>query len=43
MFLAKVLAVQISDFFPKNAALRQLGPLFQSGRRMAIFPTRGEN
>ena len=42
MFLAKVLAVQISDFFPKNAALRQLGPQFQSGRRMAIFPTRGE-
>jgi transcriptional regulator with XRE-family HTH domain len=42
MFLAKVLGVSISDFFPKNRSLKQLGPQFQSGKRLAIFPTRAE-
>ena len=42
LFLAKVLGVSIPELFPKGAALKQLGPLFQSGRRQAIFPTRGE-
>ena len=42
MFLAKVLGVSISDLFPKNKLLKQLGPQFQSGKRLAIFPTRAE-
>lgn len=42
MFLAKVLGVSISDLFPKSAPLKQLGPKFQSGKRLAIFPTRAE-
>src|SRR5665213_2783843 len=42
MFLSKVLGVSIADFFPKNSPLRQLGPRFQSGIRLAIFPTRTE-
>ena len=42
MFLAKVLSVSISDLFPKNAPLKQVGPQFQSNPRMAVFPTRGE-
>ena len=42
MFLARVLGVSISDLFPKGAPLRQLGPQFQSGQRLAIFPARGE-
>ncbi len=42
MFLAKVLGVFISDLFPKNKLLKQLGPQFQSGKRLAIFPTRAE-
>ena len=42
MFLAKVLGVSIVDFFPKNMPLRQLGPRFQSGSRLAVFPTRTE-
>jgi len=42
MFLARVLGVSISDLFPKGAPLRQLGPQFQSGQRLAIFPARGD-
>ena len=42
MFLAKVLGVSISELFPKNKLLKQLGPQFQSGRRLAVFPTRAE-
>ena len=42
MFVAKVLGVSIPDLFPKNALLKQLGPQFQSGERLAVFPTRAE-
>lgn len=42
MFLAKVLGVSISDLFPKSSSLRQLGPHFQSGDRLAVFPARGD-
>ena len=42
MFLAKVLGVSINDLFPKNRPFKQLGPQFQSGKRLAIFPTRAE-
>lgn len=42
MFLAKVLGVSIVDLFPKGMALKQLGPKFQSGKRLAVFPTRAE-
>ena len=41
MFLAKVLGVSVSELFPKGVRLRELGPKFQSGRRTALFPTRG--
>ena len=42
MFLAKVLGVSIVDLFPKNTSLKQLGPQFQSGDRLAVFPARGD-
>lgn len=42
LFLAKVLGVTPSDLLPKNLPLKQLGPKFQSGARMALFPTRGD-
>jgi transcriptional regulator with XRE-family HTH domain len=42
MFLAKVLGVSISDLFPNNSPLKQIGPKFQSGKRLAVFPTRAE-
>lgn len=43
MFLARVLGVSISDLFPRGMPLKQLGPQFQSGQRLAIFPARGEH
>ena len=42
LFLAKVLGVSIPELFPRGVLLKQLGPRFQSGNRLAIFPTRGE-
>ncbi len=42
IFLAKVLGVSIPDLFPKIKSLKQLGTQFQSGKRLAIFPTRAE-
>ena len=42
VFLAKVLGVSLSDLVPKNIRLRQVGPQFQSGKRLAIFPTRAD-
>src|SRR5881628_1380285 len=42
LFLARVLGVGTEDLLPKNLSLRALGPRFQSGERLAIFPTRGE-
>lgn len=43
MFLARVLGVEVSGLFPRGAKLKDLGPRFQSGRRLAIFPTRSDN
>lgn len=42
MFLAKVLGVTYADLFPRKAVLKKLGPSFQTGRRLALFPARGE-
>jgi len=42
MFLARVLGVSVSDLFPKATRLKQLGPQFKTGRRLAVFPTRGK-
>jgi hypothetical protein len=28
--------------FPKGIALKEVGPKFQSGDRLAVFPTRAE-
>ena len=42
MFLARVLGVSVSDLFPRGIPLKQLGPQFQSGQRLAVFPTRGD-
>jgi len=42
LFLAKVLGVTSNDLLPKSAPLKQIGPQFQTGKRLALFPTRGE-
>ena len=42
VFLGKVLGAEIKDLFPKRLPLKEIGPAFQSGDHLAIFPTRGE-
>jgi len=42
LFLARVLGVKLEDLFPRNIPLSKLGPQFQSGEKLAIFPTRSE-
>ena len=42
VFLAKVLGVGLEDLIPKNISLKKIGPQFQSGERLALFPTRAE-
>ncbi|HXI69556.1 MAG TPA: helix-turn-helix transcriptional regulator [Verrucomicrobiae bacterium] len=42
IFLAKVLGVNGGELLPKNLPLKQLGSQFQSGKRLAVFPARGE-
>lgn len=42
LYLAKVLGVRLEDLFPKNMPLGKIGSQFQSGERLAIFPTRAE-
>jgi transcriptional regulator with XRE-family HTH domain len=42
LFLAKALGVGIEDLFPRNLPLSRVGPQFQAGERLAVFPTRSE-
>jgi len=42
LFLAKIFGVRLEDLFPKNLSLGKVGPQFQSGEKLAIFPTRGD-
>ena len=42
LFLARALGVTTAELFPKITSLKQLGAQFQSGKRLAVFPARGE-
>ena len=42
LFLARALGVGVKDLFPKNVTLCKVGPQFQCGRKLALFPTRTE-
>lgn len=42
MFLARALRVSPVELFPRGVSLKRLGPQFQSGARLAIFPARGD-
>ena len=42
VFLAKVLDVKLEDLIPRYFPFKQIGPQFQSGERLTLFPTRGE-
>jgi hypothetical protein len=41
-FLARVLRLDLRDLFPKQMPLKEIGPVFQTGRRASIFPSRGD-
>ncbi len=41
-FLAKVLRVDLRDLFPRQMPLKEIGPAFQGGHRISLFPTRAE-
>lgn len=41
-FLARVLRVELRDLFPRQMPLKEIGPAFQGGRRISLFPSRGE-
>jgi transcriptional regulator with XRE-family HTH domain len=41
-FLARVLRVDLRDLFPRQIPLKEIGPAFQNGRRISLFPARGE-
>lgn len=42
LFLARVLGVATDELFPRSVSLTKIGPQFQTGERLAIFPTRAE-
>jgi hypothetical protein len=41
-FLARVLRIDLRDLFPRQMPLKEVGPSFQGGQRLSIFPARGE-
>jgi len=42
LYLARVLRVRMGNLFPKHLPLHSIGAQFQSGGKLAIFPTRAE-
>lgn len=42
LFLARVFGVGLEDLFPRNLALSKIGPQFQSGQKISLYPTRAE-
>ena len=42
LFLARVLGVGLEDLFPGGVALNKIGPQFQSGGKLLVFPMRSE-
>jgi transcriptional regulator with XRE-family HTH domain len=42
LYLARVLGVPFEDLFPKSLPMNKIGSQFQSGQKLAIFPTRAE-
>lgn len=41
-FLARVLRIDLRDLFPRQMPMKEIGPAFQNGRRISLFPARGE-
>ena len=42
LFMARVLEITLDDLFPRSISLARLGPQFQAGEKLAVFPTRAE-
>ena len=42
LYLGRVLGVRLEELFPKSLPLSKIGAQFQSGGKLAIFPTRTE-
>jgi transcriptional regulator with XRE-family HTH domain len=42
LYLARVFGVRLEDLFPRNLPLNKTGAQFQSGGKLAVFPTRAE-
>jgi len=42
LFFARALGVGLADLFPKSITLSRIGPEFQSGARLTLFPTRAD-
>jgi transcriptional regulator with XRE-family HTH domain len=42
LFLARVLGVALEDLFPRNVTFSKVGPQFQSGSKISLYPTRAE-
>jgi transcriptional regulator with XRE-family HTH domain len=42
LYFARVLGIRLDDLFPKNLPLNKIGAQFQSGGKLALFPTRAE-
>lgn len=42
LFLARVLGVALADLFPANVPFSKVGPQFQAGGKLSVFPTRSE-
>jgi transcriptional regulator with XRE-family HTH domain len=42
LYLARVFGIRTDDLLPRNLPIGKVGAQFQSGQRLAIFPTRSE-
>jgi hypothetical protein len=42
LFLSRALNVSLLGLFPKNVPLHKIGPQFQAGQKLTLFPTRTE-
>jgi transcriptional regulator with XRE-family HTH domain len=42
LYVARVFGIRLDDLLPKNLPLNKIGAQFQSGGKLALFPTRAE-
>jgi hypothetical protein len=42
LFLSRALGISLAQLFPKSIIFHKIGPQFQAGQTIALFPTRGD-